>query len=230
MIRFIAGGHVQISSLNSEDETSPDDFEILAHQRSGEDLAALVNHLHHLAVLDPDSDALSRIIKLARSAPKNPAVILQVALALHETNPADAMKALQSVLQQNPFSKNPTIAFCNILLARIGLKLGRLSAAAHEAVEAALEFWPDEPFWHSSLPRYISTPQISTAPLPIYRQLPSLTPRTSPIIWIWASFISILPMRMCAFFIRLSSALKMRSPWIRMKYLPWSIWRPPNVS
>ncbi len=146
-----------------ESETSPEDFEVLARSRSGEDLAALVNHLRHLAVLDRDSDAFNRIIKLARSDPRNPTVILQVALALNETNPADALKALQSVLQQNPTSKNPTIAFCSILLARIGLKLGDYTSA-RDAVETALEFWPDEPIWHSLAAQiYLKTSAISSA-------------------------------------------------------------------
>jgi tetratricopeptide (TPR) repeat protein len=144
-------------------EISPDEYEILTHFRSGEDSAALIDYLHHLSVLEPDSDSMSRIIKLARSAPHNPAVILQVALALYETNPADALKALQSVLQHNPFSRNPTIAFCNILLARIGIKLEDYTSS-REAVEAALEFWPDEPFWHSLAARvYLRTSEISNA-------------------------------------------------------------------
>lgn len=150
-------------TFEQDAETNQEDYEILAHSCSGEDSAALINHLHQLTVLDPDCDALTRIIKLARSAPKNPSVILQVALALHETNPADALKALQSVLQNNPFSKNPTIAFCSILSARIGLKLEEF-ITAREAVEAALEFWPDEPYWHSLAAQiYLKTSEINSA-------------------------------------------------------------------
>ncbi len=149
--------------FEQDGEAGQEESEILAHQRPGEDSAALILHLHHLTVLDPDSDALTRIIKLARSAPRNPAVILHVALALHETNPTEAMKALQSVLQSNPFARNPTIAFCNILITRLGLKLEDYPTA-RQAVEAALEFWPDEPFWHALAAQvYIRTSDINSS-------------------------------------------------------------------
>ncbi len=134
--------------FEKNDASRSNDIEILAHQLTGADSAALILHLHHLSVLDPGSDALTRIIKLARINPRDPAVILQVALALQESNPTDAVRALQSVLQQNPSSKNPTIAFCNILLTRIGLRLEEFSTS-QAAIETAIEYWPDEPFWHA---------------------------------------------------------------------------------
>ena len=134
--------------FEQHEAAGPDDPEILAHQLTGDDIAALILHLHHLSALDPGSDALTRIIKLARTNPRNPALILQVALALLESNPADAQKALQSVLQHNPFSKTPTIAFCHILSARIGYTLEDY-ATASSAVEIAIEYWPDEPYWHA---------------------------------------------------------------------------------
>ena len=115
----------------------------------------MITHLHRQNLLDPGSDALTRIIKLARAHPRNPAVILQVALALQDNNPENAMKSLQSVLQQNPFSKDPTIAFCNYLLAKLGLNLKQL-IPAQEAAEAAIEFWPDEPAWHALAARICS--------------------------------------------------------------------------
>jgi tetratricopeptide (TPR) repeat protein len=79
---------------------------------------------------------------------KDPAVFLQVALAIHEDNPGDAMKSLQSVLEQNPYSKGPIIAFCNILLAKIAVNQ-REYDLAQKAVENAVEIWRDEPGWHS---------------------------------------------------------------------------------
>jgi tetratricopeptide (TPR) repeat protein len=142
---------------NPDDEANPDPSEILTHQLTEADSVALIYHLHHLDLLDPDSDSLSRIIKLARSYPRNPAVILQVALAIHGNNPADAMKSLQSSLDQNPHSNNPTTAFCNILLAKIALYLEKYDIA-QEAAESAIEFWP----------KYVNEPQILTAHPTIY--------------------------------------------------------------
>jgi tetratricopeptide (TPR) repeat protein len=135
-------------ACEQQDELNPDPSEILANQLTYDDSASLISHLHRLTLIDPDSDSLTRIIKIARSHPRNPAVILHVALALNDNNPANAMKSLQSVLQQNPFSKSPIIAFCNILLAKIALNLDELDIA-QQAAEAAIEFWQDEPCWHS---------------------------------------------------------------------------------
>jgi tetratricopeptide (TPR) repeat protein len=128
-------------------EQNLDPSEILSHQLTPGDLTALIYHFHNLHQHDPDSDSLTRIIKLARAYPRNPLVILHVALALYDDNPVDAMKSLQSVLEQNPYSKSPTIAFCNILLAKIALNLEEYDIA-QDAVEAAIDFWQDEPCWH----------------------------------------------------------------------------------
>ena len=133
---------------NLRDEATPDPSEILSRQLTSEDSAALISYLHRQNLIDPGSDSLTRIIKLARNHPRNPAVILYVALALQDNNPDHAIKSLQAVLQQNPFAKNPTIAFCNILLAKLALNLEQISIAL-EAGEAAIEFWQDEPCWHS---------------------------------------------------------------------------------
>jgi hypothetical protein len=71
----------------------------------------LIYHLHQLDLRSPDRDSITKIIKIARTYPRNPAVLLQVALAIYDDNPADAMKSLQMVLEQNPFNKSITIAF-----------------------------------------------------------------------------------------------------------------------
>jgi len=47
------------------------------------------------------------------------------------------MKSLQSVLEQNPYSKTPPIAFCNVLLAKIALSHEELEVA-HVAIENAI--------------------------------------------------------------------------------------------
>jgi len=129
------------------DKQNLDPSEILSHQLTPGDLSALIYHFHNLIQHDPDGDSLTRIIKLGRVYPRNPSVILHVALALYDDNPADSMKSLQSVLEQNPNSKSPTIAFCNILLAKIALNLEEYGIA-QDAVESAIDFWQDEPCWH----------------------------------------------------------------------------------
>ncbi|NJD58931.1 MAG: tetratricopeptide repeat protein [Anaerolineae bacterium] len=135
-----------IFNLETEPQLEPE--EILARQGSAEDTAALINHLHTGGSAHPDSEALTRIIKLARAFPRQPGVILQIALALEYSNPADAAKSLQSVLAQNPFLKTPTTAFCNYLLARIANSQAD-SATACAAIETAIGFWNDEPCWHA---------------------------------------------------------------------------------
>jgi tetratricopeptide (TPR) repeat protein len=129
------------------EDINSDPVDILAHQCSPSDAAAMIYHLHQIDLHVPDSNSINRIIKIARSFPRNPAVLLQVALAIQEDNPADAMKSLQTILEQNPFSKGPTIAFCNILLAEIALNLEEYTVA-QAAVKNAIDIWPDEPNWH----------------------------------------------------------------------------------
>ena len=129
------------------EDINSDPVDILTHQCTPSDAAAMIYHLHQIDLHVPDSNSINRIIKIARSYPRNPAVLLQVALAIHDDNPADAMKSLQTILEQNPFSKGPTIAFCNILLAKIALNLEDY-AIAQAAVENAIDIWPDEPNWH----------------------------------------------------------------------------------
>jgi tetratricopeptide (TPR) repeat protein len=107
----------------------------------------MIYHLHQIDIHVPDSNSINKIIKIARSYPRNPAVLLQVALAINDDNPADAMKSIRSVLEQNPYSRVPTIAFCNILLAKIALNLEEYKVA-QEAVEIAIDIWEDEPDWH----------------------------------------------------------------------------------
>jgi tetratricopeptide (TPR) repeat protein len=68
-------------------------------------------------------------------------------VAIQDNNPMDAMKSLQSIVEQNPFSKGPTIAFCNFLLAKIALNLDEY-AISQAAIENAVDIWQDEPNWH----------------------------------------------------------------------------------
>jgi hypothetical protein len=89
-------------------------YEVLAHQVDDDDAAALIHSLDHLAETEPDSDAMNRIIKIARAYPGNLEVILQVALALQVGSPTNAMKSLQSVIEQNHLLNTPIMAFCNV--------------------------------------------------------------------------------------------------------------------
>ena len=128
-------------------EINSDPVDILTHQCTPSDAAAMIYHLHQIDLRVPDNNSINQIIKIARLFPRNPAVLLQVALAIQGDNPAEAMKSLLTILEQNPFSKGPIIAFCNILLATIALNLEDYPIA-QAAVENAVDIWPDEPNWH----------------------------------------------------------------------------------
>jgi len=129
------------------EDINSDPVDILTHQYNPGDTAAMIYHLHQIDLRVPDSNSINRIIKIARSYPRNPAVLLQVAVAIQDNNPTDAMKSLQSIVEQNPFSKGPTIAFCNFLLAKIALNLDEY-AISQAAIENAVDIWQDEPNWH----------------------------------------------------------------------------------
>ena len=128
-------------------EINQDPVDILTHQTTAGDASAIIYHLHQIDIQVPESNSINRIIKIARSYSRNPKVLLQVSLAICDDNPEEAMKSLQVVLEQNPYSKVPMIAFCNILLAKIALNLDQYEVA-QKAVEIAIEIWQDEPGWH----------------------------------------------------------------------------------
>ncbi len=137
-------------------EPGLDAGEVLLHHGAVDDMAALIHHLRNGETAHPESEALIRIIKLARNYPRNPAVILQVALALEHSNPDDAVRSLQAVLAQNPFVKSPIATFCSYLLARIAhLQSDEVTAGA--AIETAIEYWNDEPCWHALAARVCKT-------------------------------------------------------------------------
>ena len=129
------------------DETSLDPVDILSHQHTAADAASVIYHLHQVDIQAIDSNSINQIIKIARSYSRNPTVLLQVALAICDDNPAEAMKSLQVVLEQYPYSKVPVIAFCHILLAKIALNLEHYDVA-QKAVDTANDIWQDEPGWH----------------------------------------------------------------------------------
>ena len=129
------------------DEIKNDPIDILAQQITPDDTAAVIYHLHQIDLAVPESNSINKIIKIARSHPRNPLVLLQVALAIYGDNPIDAMKSLQAVMEQHPYSKGPIIAFCNVLLAKITLNLEEFNIA-QKAIEIAIGIWQDEPEWH----------------------------------------------------------------------------------
>ncbi len=135
-----------IFGRGSDEDLDP--VEVLSHSTAYEDAAALVPTLHHLSAVDPDGEAMTHIIKIARMYPNNPTVILQVALALQDSNPSSAMKSLQTVIEQNTSSRTAPLAFCNVLLSKIALSLEEVDIA-RQAIESAIAFWQDEPSWHA---------------------------------------------------------------------------------
>jgi len=135
-------------AFNDFEDVISDPSDILYHQHTPGDSAALISYLHHLNLQDPDSDSITRIIKIARTNTRNPVILLQVALSIQDNNPIDSMKSLQSVLEQNPYSKTPSIAFCNVMVAKIALNHEEF-LVAQEAIENAINIWPDEPIWHA---------------------------------------------------------------------------------
>ena len=128
-------------------DTGLDPVDILTHQNTAADAASVIYHLHQIDFQAIDNNSINQIIKVARSYSRNPTVLLQVALAICGDNPAEAMKSLQVVLEQYPYSRVPVIAFCNISLAKIALNLGQYEVA-QKAVDTANDIWQDEPGWH----------------------------------------------------------------------------------
>jgi Flp pilus assembly protein TadD len=133
--------------FESTEAATPEPGNILARQQTSGDLASWVNQLHKTYRKEPDGVVLPQIIKLARQYPRNPVIILQVALVLRESNPEEAVKSLQGVIEHNPSAKNPSMAFCNILLAQTADSLGQFTLGEN-AVEAAIDFWPEEASIH----------------------------------------------------------------------------------
>ena len=48
----------------------------------------MIYHLHQIDLHIPNSNSINQIIKIARSYPRNPSILLQVSLAIQENNPA----------------------------------------------------------------------------------------------------------------------------------------------
>jgi tetratricopeptide (TPR) repeat protein len=130
-----------------QDESNSDPVEVLSSHSMPGDTAAIIDYLRLVNLRTPESDSITRIIKIARTYPKNPLVLLHVGLVLSDDNPTDAMKSIQVALDNNPFTQNPIVAFCQILLARIATSLKKYDVA-REAIEQALGIWEDEPEWH----------------------------------------------------------------------------------
>ncbi len=112
------------------------------------DSAAVIDYLVQRLQDNDPQQVLTRIIQLARPYPRNPAVMLHVALALRECAPQEANKTLLTLQEHNPNSKNPALAFCHVLSARISLASQEFTLA-EQAMEQALSFWPDEDGWQS---------------------------------------------------------------------------------
>jgi tetratricopeptide (TPR) repeat protein len=165
-------------AFNQFGETNQDPVEIITNNLAPDDASAVIYHLHQIDLHVPESNSVNKIIKIARSFPRNPLVLLQVALAIYEDNPEDAMKSLQAVLDQHPYSRVPIIAFCDILLAKIALNLEEY-AVAQKAVENAIEIWHDEPGWHFIAAKIYKQSSDSTGAINHLLVATSLCPKNS---------------------------------------------------
>ncbi len=163
---------------------SPD--EILAQQsinrwqaRGSSTFHPQPEHTQALAALSPNPEDAAALIAclgesgdLAMSAavgrqfPSHPLVLAQLALALAQEKPRQALAAAQSALEgmlnrKEGAAKGASISYLlhldmlpllYALLARLywsfGHRLGDRRMAA-QSIQAALDFWPDEPRWHA---------------------------------------------------------------------------------
>jgi tetratricopeptide (TPR) repeat protein len=165
-------------AFNQFGETDQVTVEVLAPNLAPDDASAVIYHLHQIDLHVPECNSINRIIKIARTFPRNPLVLLHVALAIYEDNPEDAIKSLQSVLDQHPYSRIPIIAFCGILLAKIALNLGEYGVA-QKAVENAIEIWQDEPGWHYIAAKICKEISDSTGAINHLLEATSLSPKNS---------------------------------------------------
>ncbi len=165
-------------AFNEQSDTALDPVDVLAVQPSASDAIALIEFLSRMHVKNPESDAVNRMIKIARLYPRNPGVILHIAMAIQGENPADAMKSLKTVLDQNSNSKGPAVTFCHVLLAKIALE-SNVPLLATESIEAALEFWQDEPSWHILASRIYRSQLNILAAISHLQHASSLSPKDS---------------------------------------------------
>lgn len=92
------------------------------------------------------------LLRIARPYPKASRVLLEIALAFEKSNPDQAIQAaLRAAKALANGSPEATPAFCyaaivQALLARLSYSR-RDHATAKQAIEAALQIWPDEPRW-----------------------------------------------------------------------------------
>lgn len=109
----------------------------------------------------------SEAVQAAQSAPPHPLVLLQQAITLEADQPHQALKAAQvaaanlSPLEQSSSSTkhpsdtkplSPIAPLIFALQARLIHQLGNRNGDAQEArdaIQKALDYWPDEPNWHT---------------------------------------------------------------------------------
>jgi tetratricopeptide (TPR) repeat protein len=136
---------------------------------SAEAIAAWISAIRHKAAVmeDPNlknttlSAVTTTAIQAARIHPQNPFVLAQLALTLvlkPDTLP-DALRAARQSLRSSKADRKfmvdsplPTprdqAAIFNALLARVA-HTGSENALVGEAIQSALEAWPEEPRWHA---------------------------------------------------------------------------------
>lgn len=88
--------------------------------------------------------------KASQAHRSHPAVVLQMALAAAEVNPAQALNTARLVAAEatTPGLKPGSRAMAHFLVARLAHLAGERQAA-RDAIQAALDIYPDEPRWHA---------------------------------------------------------------------------------
>jgi tetratricopeptide (TPR) repeat protein len=75
-----------IIAFNDYTEFTPDPVEKLSTHHAPGDATACIYRLHQIDMRSPERDSIAKVIKIARSYPRNPAVLIQVALAICDDN------------------------------------------------------------------------------------------------------------------------------------------------
>jgi len=81
----------------------------------------------------------------------HPMIMVQLALGLESINPGQAFEVAGAALERSANDIHdlwPDISMFNYLLARIAHSAGEYTAA-QEAIQKALNLWPEEPRWHA---------------------------------------------------------------------------------
>jgi tetratricopeptide (TPR) repeat protein len=111
------------------------------------DVSALIAACRRQSRQAQDKSILSLAMQSAELYPHDPFVLSQITLLLAKSNPQEAIKALQTAIHSLE-DQGWLPAISQALLALVSYQNGDKRLAT-EAIERALNIWPDEPRWHS---------------------------------------------------------------------------------